>query len=106
MISVRVNVIPAEVHLLCRVIVVWACRCFCPKYPFDLYETYEVTVICHFLSDAPQRVSCLMFFVRKCEVRTLFSRLHMLSQVSICQWWMSRDASQENFVKVDRGIRR
>jgi hypothetical protein len=81
-ISVCVNVIPAEVHLLYSVIVVWACRCFCPKYPFDLFETYEVTVICHFLSDAPQRVSCLMFFVRRCE-GSLLSPPHVKPSVHL-----------------------
>ena len=51
---------------------------FCPKYPFDLFETFEVRVICHFLSGAPRDVSFLMFFVRRCEVGSLFSHLYML----------------------------
>jgi len=52
----RVNTIPAGVHISCTHNCGWTCRCFCPKYPFDLFETYEVRVICHFLSDAPRDV--------------------------------------------------
>jgi hypothetical protein len=61
------------------VVVVWACRCFCPKYPFDLWRRMRLRVICHFLSDALQELSCLMSFVRRYEVRPLFTLFHMFS---------------------------